>query len=271
MEHKFSRVLFFVLFLAFPVGTAFADEAKPFLPCRDKSGPCLFNFEEYKPIYAIFQDGSEDPHDGLRQYIKFQISFKQNLGVEGLFFAYTQKSFWSVTGDSMPFKDSNYNPEFFFAWMPDKERMLHLGQAGVEHESNGRGEEYDKSGKPWQASRSWNRVYWEPKMTLGDFTVSLKGWAILAGIEDNKDVADYYGNGELGASYVTGRAQLAVKMRKGIKAEYGSFQTEFMYRPFNSNIGIYFQYWDGYGESLLDYNRRTSRYGIGLSISDLLP
>ncbi|WP_148896870.1 phospholipase A [Geothermobacter ehrlichii] len=33
-----------------------------------------------------------------------------------------------------------------------------------------------------------------------------------------------------------------------------------------SNIGLYVQYWDGYGESLIDHGRSLTRVGLGLRI-----
>ncbi|RMF69214.1 MAG: phospholipase, partial [Alphaproteobacteria bacterium] len=33
-----------------------------------------------------------------------------------------------------------------------------------------------------------------------------------------------------------------------------------------SNIALYVQFWDGYGESLIDYNRSLTKVGAGLRI-----
>ena len=90
--------------------------------------------------------------------LKFQFSFKQQL-YDGLYFAYTQKSFWRVLDgeDSRPFRETNYNPELFWRLLrTTPEGLSWGGDLGFEHESNGARE---------PTSRSWNRLYLAP--TIG--------------------------------------------------------------------------------------------------------
>ncbi len=78
----------------------------------------LKNLSVYKPIYFLF---GPSPLDA-----KFQLSFKYRLFsgsaglakrwpvLKGLYFAYTQKSFWDLHSPSKPFTDSSFSPELFY-------------------------------------------------------------------------------------------------------------------------------------------------------------
>src|SRR3972149_4807197 len=83
---------------------------------------------------------------------------------------------------------------------------------------------------------------------------------------DNPEILDYYGNGELTIKLYSDENQIVVKARKGLKKDYGNIQIEFM-RRISENFSLYAQFWNGYGESLLDYNRQTTRYGIGFALT----
>jgi phospholipase A1 len=41
-------------------------------------------------------------------------------------------------------------------------------------------------------------------------------------------------------------------------------------RKISRNWRVYAQYWNGYAESLIDYDFRTKRIGIGFALSDYL-
>ena len=40
--------------------------------------------------------------------------------------------------------------------------------------------------------------------------------------------------------------------------------------PISSVFRVYAQYYKGYGESLLDYNTESERFGIGIALNDFL-
>ena len=131
----------------------------------------------YRPTYFIFQQGSPNPTDGERLYAKLQFNLSEHL-YNGLFFAYTLKALWSINSASAPFRDYNHNPEVFYE--TQSEGPVSFGRIGYEHESNGMGGE---------DSRSWDRIYWEPRLVckgspcklwvFDSLAVYLKGWIIV--------------------------------------------------------------------------------------------
>lgn len=220
----------------------------------------------YKRNYILLgQWGTPSAEDGKMVYTKYQLSIKQNL-CRHLYLGFTQKSLWSITAPSIPFRGMNYNPEFYLDFTNYGVGVWRLGKIGLfEHESNGR---------DGLASRSWNRFYWEPQILTSDsdilpfnfqkLVVALKWWHAY-NIDDNPDIRDYQGNQEFSVTLNQPRVQWAIIVRKGQK-DYGSLQMDINYR-FKGNMDLFFQLWDGYGESLIDYNRSSTRYGFGIAIS----
>lgn len=215
----------------------------------------------------------------------FQLSFKTHV-VAGLFLAYTQHSFWQVYDESAsrPFRETNYNPEVFyttpnFALGP----ALRLGvQAGAEHESNGRGIETIQ-GAPVLLSRSWNRYYAWPRLLIGPdapLIVSFKWWGRVPEPaktdpldttgDDNPDIMDYLGRGEL--HFMLGAVpwlRVVGMVRKGRRPGTGTVGLDVLLRPSATwHLWLQLHYFDGYGESLIDYNRSVHRLGIGVAVGD---
>ena len=197
--------------------------------------------------------------------IQFQFSLKLSLigGDHQAFnFAYTQKSFWQVysKATSRPFRDSNYNPEFF----------LRLGGAtfffdtGYEHESNG---EVDPK------SRSWDRAYIKLHFRRAKFKMSLKYWFIgLEEIhgpdqEERKDpMVTYMGRGEASMAFMLGSTIFKTTGRYNPSTGYGYVDNKLML-PIFKKFYFYLQHARGYGHSLRDYNRFQQVSGFGLLLN----
>ncbi|MFQ6370737.1 phospholipase A [Shewanella sp. YIC-542] len=214
---------------------------------------------------------------------KFQLSFKFPLaynlfGDNGhLFFAYTNQSWWQVYNkhSSSPFRETNHEPEFLLMfnndWTLGDFTNSFLG-LGVVHQSNGR------SGI---LSRSWNRIYGNMIFDKGPLAFSLKAWWRIPEKEkryandpsgdDNPDINAYLGNIELMALYGPGRHRFSMMLRNNLRSHHnrGAVQLSWSY-PILGNLRIYAQYFNGYGESLIDYNAHTERIGIGVALNDLL-
>lgn len=215
---------------------------------------------------------------------KFQLSFKYRLinpdGPIGRrhpestrwYFGYTQTSLWDLSAGSKPFRDTSFRPSLFYlddniAGHPLGPSRLGL-QAGLEHESNG---------KAGQDSRSLNIAFVRPTLDVGDpgdyhLSISPKVWAYLEK-SDNPDIEDFRGYFDLLVKY--GKAdgwQISTNLRKGAKGSFGSVQADLSYplrRFLFRNVDGYLlvQYFNGYGESLLDYNRKlTSQFRVGFAV-----
>ncbi|MDX2480956.1 MAG: phospholipase A [Desulfuromusa sp.] len=238
--------------------------------------PYAVNFSAYEPMYFLV---GTDPGKS-----KFQISFKYRLfnpsgslsqrfpRLRGLYFAYTQTSFWDLASDSAPFEDTSYKPELFFLtsnWASRPQWLQGLFvQSGVQHESNGREEAF---------SRSTNTAYIKTMMIFFDagsglgFQISPKLLAYVNNDNDtNQDISDYRGNVELEVKL--GKAEGLVSTTQLRFAPRGtSVQTDMSYplsKLLKNNFGLFFQvqYSNALGESLINYKKREQALRIGLSI-----
>lgn len=236
------------------------------------------HFSPHEPMYFVF--GDEEPA------AKFQLSMKYRLLndqgplathfplLTGLHVAYTQRSLWAITAVSSPFFDTSYMPELMFQSLTrdvsPRGGLRWFGwQTAFQHESNGR----DGAG-----SRSLNYFYFRPMLALGD----LQGWHLLlrpkfqvyAGDlgDENADIKRFRGYGEVRAVIGKG-SRLAVSLlgRMGDNFEKGGLQVDVTYPTafMTGNFAMYLQlqYWLGYGESLLDYNRRSEALRAGFSLA----
>src|SRR5690606_20469314 len=126
-------------------------------------------------------------------------------------------------------------------------------------------------------SRSVNTVYFRPGLALG----RLDGWNLIiaprlqiyvSDLSDNDNILNYRGNVELMAAF--GRndgCAMTVVGRLGRSAGKGSIQADVTIplkfeRALNFATYFMIQYWDGYGESFLDYNVKSTAVRAGFSL-----
>jgi phospholipase A1 len=216
---------------------------------------------------------------------KFQISFKartweQMFGLPVDFWlAYTQLSFWQLYNSALssPFRDTNYEPEALFNWrtrypIPGLRGFkLQYINFGFNHQSNGRTE---------PLSRSWNRLVANVGLEKGRFNTLLKTWYRIPEDEeddDNPDIMRYMGNGELWLNYVYKDNRFAVMLRNNLRHEdRGAVQVDLsmplasIWKPLGRKFALYVQYFNGYGECLLDYDDSSNRIGAGFMVVDWL-
>lgn len=226
----------------------------------------------YKPMYLLPATYT-GRYPGNSSEVLFGLSVKLRPFDFPLYFAYSQKSFFQAFNgtDSKPFRDNNFNPEAFYRFKPkDRARWLNLGaDLGIEHESNGR---------DLPDSRSWNRIYLAPFYEHRNTLVYWKWWYRLPDDQkraitdpkrdDNPDIQDYYGYTELQLQQrLFGRHQASTLMRYNPTTGRGAFGLRYSVPGPGDNFFWTLYIWQGYGESLLDYNRSITRVGLGISVS----
>ena len=214
---------------------------------------------------------------GRRTELVFQLSFKYKLlsypRDGALYAAYTQKSFWEAYNarDSRPFRETNYNPELFYRFIPqDREKWHHLGlDFGVEHNSNGKG---------LPNSRSWNRIYFAPFQAEDRHLIYFKVWwripenesksATDPARDDNPDIQDYYGYAQLDYEQKFFGEQLAHLMaRYNVATGRGAISLNYSIPGPGNRFFWGFFFFNGYGDSLIDYNHADTRVGIALMLT----
>ena len=199
-------------------------------------------------------------------------------GLDSLWFGYSQQSYWQLFNRelSRPFRSTDHEPELTYIYptaaaLPGGWRLRYSGISAV-HQSNG---------QSLPLSRSWNRVVLMTGLEKDTrFTLQARLWARLPerkGDDDNPDISDLIGRAEVsGAWHVSDNHTLGLTVRHSLRnAGRGSVRLEWLYRPLEtpasgvaSGLRIHTQLFSGYGDSLLDYNRRRTVLSVGLSLVD---
>lgn len=238
---------------------------------RDFSNQPYFGL--YKDNYFIFGPSVGPRPTKENTNIKFQISIAQRLTRSTLpwgtylYLFYTQKCFWNILQNSMPMTDLNFNPGVgltkpFFV----KNRYVGKLTLIIEHESNGRDS---------IQSRSWNRVALSSNVFVTkNLMVHGKIWIPIVDGEHNKDIVNYCGFWQVGAQYLSDNrrftAGVTLVKRKGWNLNFNTI-VDLSFRILKKdNQFLFLQFYNGYGEGLLEYNRFHSQIRVGLLIKPKL-
>lgn len=213
--------------------------------------------------------------------MKFQLSMKGNLAAwdnkkQGLWFGYTQLSFWQVydASNSRPFRENNYEPEFIYSYRfdpceqkcnPNFALMPKIINIGAVHQSNGQSD---------PRSRSWNRVYLQAGLDNSEdgkspnsrsLSVMLRLWKRINESptdDDNPDITHYLGHGDIEARYSHDKMFTLSATGRVHSLQLDLAVPWFLWAQ---NVNMHIQYFTGYGESLIDYNQRHHTFGFGAS------
>lgn len=220
----------------------------------------------YEPIYFLM--GPDTPA------VKFQFSLKV-VPFDTLLdswiqptVGYTQTSFWDIFGKSSPFYDTSYKPSAFI-YFPNVFRRTNSWtldlQGGYQHESNGKGD---------PSSRSMNSVYGQFNLRIGNpdkwhVSITPRAWFYILDLSDNPDIANYRGYANVAAKGGYEKYEVGAKLQMGDNGQHAGLQLDFtapLLRKFHFMPYFHVQYWNGYGETLLGYNKYTHsvRCGLGL-------
>ena len=237
----------------------------------------LDDFSVHQPMYFLL---GVDP--GLDQS-KFQFSFKYRLfnsegylakqapWITGFHLAYTQRSIWDLKTDSKPFEDTIYMPELLYL-LPtidlNVDRISAFGiQGGYQHESNGLG---------GADSRSTNYLYIKPIMGVhlaGPYHLKIapKIYTYVKNEDkNNADLVDFRGyfDFEVGILDPDG---LALNTHLWWAKKGASVQMDLTYpisRLLAKSLNFYLQaqYFSGYAETLINFDRRNDAFRLGFAI-----
>lgn len=252
-----------------------------------KLGP--FQLRAYKPVYLLpafwtsdknTTPGSPNPNNvvtdaqALRSTeLKFQLSFKTKLaenliGENGdIWMGYTQSSRWQAynSEDSRPFRETNYEPEVMLAFRNNYSLLGWKGRMAAvhfNHQSNGRSD---------PLSRSWNRVIFNVGLDRENWALTLRPWLRLkedARDDNNRDIEDFMGRGDATLTWNKDGHELSLMARHSLRSgerAHGALQLDYGF-PINRQLRGHVQVFDGYGESLIDYNHKATYVGLGLSL-----
>ena len=267
-----------ILIIGWLVWLAFGWSEAQVLP---KAGEEIYNADsvrailDQQPYFSLFKDNYfvggipiGEKITSRNSDVKFQISVSQRLTKSKLpfdsylFLQYTQKAFWNVFQESLPMRDLNFNPGIGLGHLIIRKNK-YIGKAYVmiEHESNG---------KDSVDNRSWNKLTLGAAVLLNkNWEVQFKGWIPVIDGKENDDILKYNGIFQVAANYRTDNKRLNLGLILTKRLTWFSFNTqvELSYK-FNNNENQYFfvQYYNGYGENLLEYNQFRSILRVGFVI-----
>ena len=250
----------------------------------------LFAPRAYRPVYVLpatwtsrvnRSPGSPSPDHTVTSELelravetKYQISLKAKLLPDilglpvSLWGGYTQSSRWQVYNGaaSRPFRETNYEPEGMLVW-PMKGEILgwqmRMASVSLTHQSNGRS---------LPLSRSWNRIIGTLALERGEWVAELRPFGRIyegRNEDDNPDILNYIGRGEILLSRYWGNHALSFQLRHTLRTadkSRGSAQVDYVF-PLTGALHGHLQIFSGYGESLVDYNVRQTKVGVGVTIA----
>ncbi|WP_226662800.1 phospholipase A [Microbulbifer aggregans] len=180
--------------------------------------------------------------------------------------AYTNRSYWQAynSDNSSPFRETNHEPELIMSWLND---WTILGfqnvanQVAINHQSNGRSGE---------ASRSWNRIYTNFLFEKDRYFFSLKPWYRIPEEkedDDNPDLEFYLGHFEFTGGMKNGDHNYSMMLRNNLRSDNkGAVELRWSF-PMGRRVRGYVKYFNGYGESLIDYDESVQTLGIGIELA----
>lgn len=245
----------------------------------------FFNIAFYKPNYVMPYYYTGSPYNSIylnqtpnnekltRDEIKYQLSlkvplWKNILGYPStLYLGYTQLSYWQAYNEAAFFRETDYEPELFLANELNlklyKEFTLNFINVGAEHQSNGFGNNLE---------RSWNRIYVEAIASSGNFMLDIKPWYIIHDVswkQHNPDIGSYLGYMQVILAYKFHKS--VINLRSYGLGVHGGRRTSSELSvsfPLTEYLNGYVQIFSGYGQSLIEYNHRTNSAGVGISLSN---
>jgi len=237
----------------------------------------VYNFEGWEK--ALLDSGAaSQSYENNDVETQFQVSIKVPLAI-GLFggradvyAAYTNRSFWQAynTDNSQPFRETNHEPELWMQFDNDWQVL------GFTNSVNAFGYVHQSNGQRGDLSRGWDRLFANFVFSRNNLVMSLRPWVWLNQNDrssDNPDIIDYMGYGEFALGYEYKKNVFTAMFRNQLESDFdrGAMQLTWSFPLFDyTYLKGYVHYFNGYGESLIDYNNKSQSLGVGISITDWL-
>ncbi len=276
MKRFISVLMFISLFLSLGIKAQIVTSEETRMLDADSIRKEMANapyFGLYKDNYFTFGTTIGSEPTAKNTNAKFQVSIAQRLTKRPLpwdtylYIYYTQKVFWNVLEESMPMTDLNFNPGIGIAKpLFVKDRFIGRMTLDIEHESNG---------KDGDDSRSWNRISLGANIVVDpNFIVHGKAWLPIVDGQNNQDILDYCGIYQVGTSIMSPNKKIGLSViltkRRGWNFNYNTVVELFYSINKNANQYLFAQYYNGFGEGLLDYNKYHSMFRVGIVIKPKL-
>lgn len=241
------------------------------------------NQEEQEEFYEGIEIDDDTDGEKAKKFehteFVFQISIKYIVAENivgkhsSLAVAYTGKSFWQAYNSDISalFRETNHEPEIFLSFRPGVNWSDHM-TIGFNHQSNG---------QVGNLSRSWNRIIFSTAKVWPDQLLNVRAWYRLPEDEketptamegdDNPDIQKYMGFGDVFYLHKFGEHSIGITARNNLRPgeNLGSVELDWTF-PLPGKMKGFIQYFNGYGESLIDYDQYQERIGVGIKISDWL-
>jgi phospholipase A1 len=234
----------------------------------------LYNANYIMPYYYtadLMPNAGNNPNTGeplKHTEVKYQLSFmipiwQHIVSIKGhpisLYGAYTQLSFWQLYQTSAFFRETNYEPEMFLRMYLWKSVLI---RSGFSHQSNGRGGEHE---------RSWNRAFLAMEYSSDHWLFGAEPWILVLKADSvyryNPDIAKYLGHELI---YVGVKfphdIKLFLELRNIERIKYFT-QTLSLTIPLTNHLQFFAQVFNGYGQSLIEYNHQTTSVGVGFAVN----
>jgi phospholipase A1 len=236
--------------------------------------------KEYQSPMSSYQDNYFITGDFDEDQVKYQISVKYNLFYpfkSGVFFAYTQRSWWKIYDKSSPFYENNFMPEVFYQFESGNNLfgnyiipyIDYIQVSPWSHRSNGREDGPDNRGE--------DKYYGEIQASVGDvynFGVRAKVFGYYPTLaKENEDINDYHYNYEGGVFFKLKSKNVLYLDKEEIHVKWGGnptnkgwYSVELTTRILTTYIQpkLFIQYYKGYDEFILYYNKKTEAVRVGL-------
>lgn len=220
------------------------------------------------PLYSQTENTNYNHYEAKFQFsLKTKVARKLFWGNGDLWVAYTQKAHWQVYNKelSRPFRELNYEPEIILDF------ATHYKLFGLNGRMAGIAMNHQSNGRTLPLSRSWNRIVFHAGFENKNWQVMLRPWIRLHDDDDeNPAIADYTGRGEAVVVYNLKRHQFSAVGTHSLQFSNGgrgSIQLNWVF-PVIDNFRMQLQFFDGYGETLQDYNHHQTTIGICVSLVD---